>query len=77
LAKKHACIKEVRGVGLMIGMSLTIPGAEIVKKGHERGVLLNVTHDTVLRFVPPLVVTKQEINSMIAILDIILGEMEA
>lgn len=77
LARKHSCIKEVRGVGLMIGMSLTIPGAEIVKKGHERGILLNVTHDTVLRFVPPLVVTKQEINAMIVILDEILSELEA
>ncbi len=77
LGKKYPFFKEVRGVGLMIGMSLTIPGAEIVKKGHERGVLLNVTHDTVLRFVPPLVVTKQEINAMIAILDGIFAEVKA
>jgi acetylornithine/N-succinyldiaminopimelate aminotransferase len=77
LGKKYSFVKEVRGVGLMIGMSLAIPGAEIVKKGHERGVLLNVTHDTVLRFVPPLVVTKQEIDTMIAILDGIFAEAEA
>lgn len=77
LGKKYSFVKEVRGVGLMIGMSLAIPGADIVKKGHERGVLLNVTHDTVLRFVPPLVVTKQEIDAMIAILDGIFAEAEA
>ena len=75
LGKKYSFVKEVRGIGLMIGMSLDMPGAEIVKKGHERGVLLNVTHDTVLRFVPPLVVTKQEINEMIGILDSILAEV--
>src|SRR6266568_2717699 len=46
-----------------------------VKKGHERGVLLNVTHDTVLRFVPPLIVTRQEIDTMIVILDGIFAEV--
>lgn len=77
LGKKHSFVQEVRGIGLMIGMSLAIPGADIVKKGHERGVLLNVTHDTVLRFVPPLTVSKQEIDKMIAILDGIFAEVEA
>jgi len=76
LGKKYSFVKEVRGIGLMIGMGLTIPAGDIVKKGHERGVLLNVVHDTVLRFVPPLVVTKQEINRMIAILDGIFAEIE-
>ena len=76
LGRKYPFVKEVRGVGLMIGMALTIPAGDIVKKGHERGVLLNVTHDTVLRFVPPLVVTKQEINAMIAILDGIFAETQ-
>jgi acetylornithine aminotransferase len=60
----------------MIGMALAIPAGDIVKQGHARGVLLNVTHDSVLRFVPPLVVTKQEINAMIAILDGIFAEIQ-
>jgi len=76
LGEKYSFVKDVRGIGLMIGMGLSIPGAEIVTKGHARGVLLNVTHDTVLRFVPPLVVTKQEINMMIEILDGIFAEVE-
>jgi acetylornithine/N-succinyldiaminopimelate aminotransferase len=75
LKAKYSFVKEVRGIGLMIGMGLTMPGGDIVKKGHERGVLLNVTHDTVLRFVPPLVVTKQEIDRMIVILDGIFAEI--
>jgi acetylornithine aminotransferase len=77
LGARYPFVKEVRGIGLMIGMSLAIPGAEIVKRGHERGVLLNVTHDTVLRFVPPLTVSKQEVNRMIEILDGIFKEIEA
>jgi acetylornithine aminotransferase len=70
-----AVVKNVRGIGLMIGMGLNVPGGEIVKKGHERGLLLNVTHDTVLRFVPPLTVTKAEVDEMIVILSSILGEV--
>jgi len=77
LAKKYPFVQGVRGIGLMIGMSLTISGADIVKKGHGRGVLLNVVHDTVLRFVPPLIVTKQEVRQMITILDGIFAEIEA
>ncbi len=77
LGKRYPFVKEVRGIGLMIGMSLAIPGGDIVKKGHERGLLLNVTHDTVLRFVPPLTVSKQEINQMIQILEGIFKEIAA
>lgn len=77
LGRRYPFVKEVRGVGLMIGMSLNIPAGDIVKKGHERGVLLNVVHDTVLRFVPPLVVTKQDITTMIAVLDGIFAEIGA
>jgi acetylornithine aminotransferase len=75
LQRKYSFVKEVRGIGLMIGMALDIPAGDIVKKGHSRGVLLNVTHDTVLRFVPPLVVTRQEIDAMILILDGIFAEV--
>ncbi len=76
LQKRFRIITGVRGIGLMIGMGLTIPGSEIVRKGHERGVLLNVTHDSVLRFVPPLTVTRQEVDEMIGILTGILEEIE-
>ena len=75
MKKKYAFIIEIRGIGLMIGMELSIAGADIVKKGHQRGILLNVAHDTVLRFVPPLIVTKLDIDKMIEILDGILVEI--
>ncbi|NJD37501.1 MAG: acetylornithine transaminase [Geobacter sp.] len=77
LGKRYPFVKEVRGIGLMIGMSLAIPGGDIVKKGHERGLLLNVTHDTVLRFVPPLTVSKQEVNQMVQVLEGIFKEIVA
>lgn len=75
LGKNYSFVKDVRGIGLMIGMGLTIPAGDIVKQGHSRGVLLNVTHETVLRFVPALIVTKQEIDQMIKILDGIFKEI--
>jgi acetylornithine/N-succinyldiaminopimelate aminotransferase len=77
MGAKYPFVREVRGIGLMIGMALTIAGGDIVNKGLERGLLLNVTHDTVLRFVPPLVVTKQEVNEMIARLDSIFSEIRS
>jgi acetylornithine aminotransferase len=73
LKTRHTIVKEVRGIGLMVGMSLTVPAGEIVKEGHARGLLLNVTHDTVLRFVPPLVVSREEIDAMAVILDELLA----
>lgn len=76
LKARYPFVLEVRGIGLMIGMGLSIPGGEIVKTGHERGVLLNCTHDTVLRFVPPLTVTEAEIDEMIGILDGIFAEIQ-
>ncbi len=69
-------VTGVRGIGLMVGMSLSIPGGDIVKKGHDRGLLLNCTHDTVLRFVPPLVVTEAQIDEMIAVLAGIFEEVK-
>ncbi|MDI6859668.1 MAG: acetylornithine transaminase [Methanocellales archaeon] len=65
---KHDYIKEVRGKGLMIGMELTIGGDAIVDKARERGVLLNCVSETVLRFVPPLVITKEQIDRVVEVL---------
>jgi acetylornithine/N-succinyldiaminopimelate aminotransferase len=75
LKKRFPIVADVRGIGLMVGMELSVAAGEIVKKGHERGVLLNVAQERVLRFVPPLVVGKQEVDAMIRILAGILTEM--
>ncbi len=73
LRKKHPVIVHIRGIGLIIGAELAIPGGDIVKKALEKGLLINVAQDRVLRFVPPLIVTTAEIDEMIAILDGILA----
>lgn len=74
LKGEHAVIREVRGLGLLLGLALEIEGGEIVKKCLESGVIINCTAGNVLRFVPPLNVTDQEIDEVIETLDDVLKE---
>jgi len=76
LKEKYSFILEVRGRGLILGMELSIEGGEMVKTALERGLLINCTVGKVLRFVPPLIVSKDEIDQMITILDGILVEYQ-
>jgi predicted acetylornithine/succinylornithine family transaminase len=69
LASKHAVIKQVRGFGLMLGVELNVPGKQLVLDGIGRGLLFNCTHDNVLRFLPPYIVTEKEVDRAIGILD--------
>lgn len=69
LAGKHAVVKEVRGFGLMLGMELNVPGKQLVLDGIGRGLLFNCTHENVLRFLPPYIVTEKEVDRAIKILD--------
>ncbi len=75
LQTKYTFIAQVRGRGLMVGMELTIEGGEIVKTALDRGLLINCTAGKTLRFVPPLIVTQEEIDQMIKILDKIFSEL--
>lgn len=61
-------VKEVRGRGLMVGMDLNRPGAGVVARCREMGLLINCTHDTVIRMLPPLVITKREIAAAMGII---------
>ncbi|MGP1585302.1 MAG: acetylornithine transaminase [Schwartzia sp. (in: firmicutes)] len=70
--KYPALILEVRGRGLLLGAELSRPGREIVDACLAEGAILNCTAGNVLRFVPPLIVTKAQIDEMIAILDRVL-----
>ena len=72
MAKELDIIKEVRGVGLMIGIELTIPAAEVVKKCMDEGLLLNCTHDSVIRVMPQLNIKKEHIDEGLGILKNIL-----
>ena len=67
----------MRGVGLMIGIGLGGPGADIVSKCLEKGLRINCTHDTILRFMPSMTVTEAQIDEAIGILDSVLTEMKS
>jgi len=69
LKKKKSIIKEIRGKGLMVGVELTIPGKEIVEKCLKEGLLINCTHDKVLRIMPGMIVTRKQIDKAIEIID--------
>ena len=62
-------VTEIRGKGLMVGMELSIKCEDIVSKARERGVLLNCTSDSVLRFVPPLSITREQLDKTVEVLD--------
>ena len=61
-------IKEIRGMGLLIGIEVSCDARELVEGLRKRGVLANATSDRVLRFVPPLIVSQSEIDRVVATL---------
>jgi len=67
-------IKEVRGLGLMIGAELSFPGKSVVAKMLERGYVMNCAHETTLRFLPPYIIRKTEIRSMLTHLEEVIAE---
>lgn len=71
-AKYPNLIKEVRGRGLILGMELTRPGREIANKCLDYGAIINCTAGNVLRFVPPLNITKAHVDELISVLDKVL-----
>jgi acetylornithine aminotransferase len=73
LAERHRTIRGVRGLGLMLGAELDRPGQAVVAACLERGLLVNCTAERVLRFLPPLVVGREEIDEGLAILDGVLA----
>ena len=73
LKGKYSFIKEIRGLGLIIGVELAIQGGPLVIKAMERGLLMNCTVGNVLRFVPPLIVNRAEIDEAMTILDEVLA----
>jgi acetylornithine aminotransferase len=76
-ARHPAFVKEVRGRGLMLGIELTFPGSDLVRQCLERGFVINCTHDTVLRLVPPLVIEEEAFDPLIETLDSLLKEKAA
>ena len=76
LARKHGIIKEVRGFGLMLGVELAAPGKQVVLDAMAEGLLINCTHDTVLRFLPPYIVTEKEVDQAVKIVGKLLSKVK-
>ncbi len=76
LMAKHKIVKEVRGLGLMLGMELRYDVYGVILKMLNKGVLVIDAGRTVIRLLPPLVITKEQIDRVITTLDEALGEEE-
>jgi len=72
-----AGVADVRGLGLMVGVELDRPCGDLVKKGLERGLLINVTADKVVRLLPPLVMTREEAQQLVTMLGELIKEFLA
>jgi len=71
LATRHECVREVRGMGLMLGLELNSPDVAkaTVKTLLQQGVLINRTNEAVLRFLPPYIITEKHVDQVIRALD--------
>lgn len=75
LVNKYDCITERRGRGLMQGLYFDRPVGEIIKAAMDRGLILINAGTNILRFVPPLVITREDVDAMIDILDPVIAEV--
>lgn len=75
LGEKYDCITDVRGYGLFLAIELDRESAEFTNKMREKGFLINSTAGNVLRFAPPLIITKNHVDKMIVALDGLLSEI--
>ena len=66
LMRHFSFIRDVRGQGLMIGVELDFPGKHLVLDGMKQGLLFNCTHETVLRFLPPYILSEADVDRAIA-----------
>ncbi|MBI4620179.1 MAG: aspartate aminotransferase family protein [Desulfobacterales bacterium] len=69
LKQKYPFVKDLKGKGLILGMELGFDGGDVVKECLKRGLLINCTMGKTLRFLPPLIATKGEVDIMVRILD--------
>jgi acetylornithine/LysW-gamma-L-lysine aminotransferase len=76
LQAKHKIAKEVRGLGLMLGMELRYDVLNVILKMSDKGVLVLDAGRNVLRFLPPLIIEKAQIDKAVSVLDAGLGEEE-
>ena len=79
LAAKHKFVREIRSKGLMIGVELDSPekAKTVVKEALAKGVILNRTNDTVLRFLPPFILQKKHVDEAMKVIAPIFSSLEA
>ncbi len=75
LKQRHPLIEEVRGLGLLLGLKLNKEGEPVVKTCQDRGFLINCIQGNILRFAPPLIISRTEIDALVNCLDEVFGEM--
>ena len=68
LAQQHSIIKDVRGKGMILAIELDKPGAQVVLDCMEKGFLINCIQQNILRFLPPLNISREDINSLMPVL---------
>ena len=76
LKEKFSIIREVRGIGLMLAVELDRPGAEVVSDCMKEGLLINCIQQNTIRFLPPLIITRKEIDLLIKTLSKIFTKMQ-
>jgi acetylornithine/LysW-gamma-L-lysine aminotransferase len=76
LQQKHSLVREVRGMGLMIGMVFRFDVYSLILGALEQGVLILDAGRNVLRFLPPLVISREQLDHVVAVLDAVIGEDE-
>jgi acetylornithine/succinyldiaminopimelate/putrescine aminotransferase len=69
IAARQSSIRDVRGAGLMWGIEIDRPAAPVVQAALERKLLINRTSDTVVRLLPPYVITDREIDEALPLLE--------
>ncbi|MGH9731582.1 MAG: aspartate aminotransferase family protein, partial [Candidatus Acidiferrales bacterium] len=74
LQSRFDFIREVRGEGLIVGLDLSIEGAPIVEEALKRGLIINCTHEHILRMLPPFIVRAQEIREFLKTLKVVLAK---
>jgi predicted acetylornithine/succinylornithine family transaminase len=76
LKVKYNFVKEVRGVGLMVGMELMFDARDVVENCLKEGLVISVVQNNVLRFLPPLIITKKDVDKCIQILDKVFNKIK-
>jgi len=76
LKDRHESIIDVRGIGLLLAMKVKVDGDKVVKACMDKGFLINCIQGNILRFIPPLIIGKEEIDSLTACLDELFDKLD-